>query len=45
MYVHHKQVALKNNQPTSGVHTSSCKPMKKMCNENETKKQEKMMCM
>ena len=30
-------------EKTYGVHTSPCKPMKKVCNENETKKQEKMM--
>ena len=30
---------------TSGVHASSQKPTKKLCNENETKKQEKTTCM
>ena len=29
---------------TSGVHASSCKPTKKVCNENERNKQEKSTC-
>ena len=28
-------------EKTSGVHVSSCKPTKKVCDENERKKQEK----